>query len=227
MPTEHEIMARENWPPGPWDGEPDRDEWTDAATGYACCIRRHELFGHLCGYVRLDAGHPLHGVRYSDSVPDAFMQDLEGMMHQPIGHRSFFDVFIASIDHSAGERHRVALLIDVHGSVTFSGGPDDEDGHGVFLPPGFWWGFAAMGYQDLAPGMRAMGLWMRANSPGMAGLPLVDEDNIYRTLPYMREQCESMARQLRALALVFEHMDTEARVVALDVIAKAARESTQ
>lgn len=47
----------------PWSTEPDRLEWTDKATGLRCVIRRqvHHGLGHLCGYVALAPGHPLHG----------------------------------------------------------------------------------------------------------------------------------------------------------------------
>lgn len=49
------------WPSGPWDGEPDRVQWPDAATGLPCLALRHPYFGHWCGYVGIDRGHPLHG----------------------------------------------------------------------------------------------------------------------------------------------------------------------
>ena len=39
--------------PGPWDGEPDKATWVDAATGLQCRMKRNELFGTLCGYCKL------------------------------------------------------------------------------------------------------------------------------------------------------------------------------
>lgn len=48
---------RDDWPPGPWDHEPDQDGWRDRATGLFCSARRGPL-GNWCGYVALPAGHP-------------------------------------------------------------------------------------------------------------------------------------------------------------------------
>lgn len=39
--------------------EPDEERFE--AHGLACHILRHRVLGHLCGYVGLPAGHPLHG----------------------------------------------------------------------------------------------------------------------------------------------------------------------
>jgi len=48
-------------PPGPWDDEPDNLEWIDEATGLQCMILRGSTY-HLCGYVRVPAGHPWDGL---------------------------------------------------------------------------------------------------------------------------------------------------------------------
>jgi hypothetical protein len=63
--TEFEPHDRTGWPPGPWDGEPDRIEWIDAATGQPCLMRRNR-WGAWCGYTAVNPGHPLHGVDYSE-----------------------------------------------------------------------------------------------------------------------------------------------------------------
>lgn len=49
----------------PWRDEPDRLAWRDPSTGLQCLILRDLLLGHLCGYVRVPRGHPLHG-RHED-----------------------------------------------------------------------------------------------------------------------------------------------------------------
>jgi len=54
------------WSAGPWDGEPDKMQWLDKRTELPCLIVRHPTMGQLCGYVGLDAMHPLHGIGYSD-----------------------------------------------------------------------------------------------------------------------------------------------------------------
>ena len=54
------------WPAGPWDGEPDKMQWPDAATGLPCLAVRHPRSGHWCGYVGIAEGHPWHGMGYND-----------------------------------------------------------------------------------------------------------------------------------------------------------------
>lgn len=49
------------WPSGAWDGEPDKVQWPDAATGLPCLAVRHGHFGNWCGYVGVPIGHPLFG----------------------------------------------------------------------------------------------------------------------------------------------------------------------
>lgn len=58
-------MPKQQWPPGPWDDEPDRVPWTDPATGYPCIIRRNPV-GAWCGYVGVPPGHPYHGKGYNE-----------------------------------------------------------------------------------------------------------------------------------------------------------------
>lgn len=50
-----ERCNRVKWGPGPWDGEPDKMQWTDPATGLDCLIVRNTL-GALCGYVGVTPG---------------------------------------------------------------------------------------------------------------------------------------------------------------------------
>lgn len=51
----------ENWPDGPWVGEPSEDEWFDVASGFKCQARRNPL-GAWCGYVGVPRGHVFFGV---------------------------------------------------------------------------------------------------------------------------------------------------------------------
>lgn len=59
-------VDREGWPPGPWDGEPDKLQWPDTATGLPCLAVRHPQYGHWCGYVGVPPGHPWYGVDWSE-----------------------------------------------------------------------------------------------------------------------------------------------------------------
>ena len=53
--------AARKWPSGPWDGEPDKVTWLDAATGLPCLALRDPHFGHWCGYTALTRDHPMYG----------------------------------------------------------------------------------------------------------------------------------------------------------------------
>lgn len=61
------FLDKSSWPSGAWDDEPDKAQWTDAATGLTCMARRNPRLGHWCGYVGVPSGHPFHGVDY-DSI---------------------------------------------------------------------------------------------------------------------------------------------------------------
>jgi hypothetical protein len=60
----------ERWGRGPWLDEPDRIEWY--AQGLPCLMTR-SLTGHLCGYVAVPPGHPLHGVDHDDPRLQCFV----------------------------------------------------------------------------------------------------------------------------------------------------------
>lgn len=58
--------AAKGWPSGAWDGEPDKVQWPDVATGLPCLAVRHGHSGHWCGYVGVAEGHPWHGKDYDN-----------------------------------------------------------------------------------------------------------------------------------------------------------------
>lgn len=55
------IVNRQGWDSGPWDGEMDKAVWVH--NGYDCMIKRNDS-GAWCGYVGVKKGHPLFGVNY-------------------------------------------------------------------------------------------------------------------------------------------------------------------
>lgn len=59
-------IDKAGWGEGPWQEEPDKIEWRDAATGYPCLIRRVAYHGALCGYVGVPPVHPWHGKDYDE-----------------------------------------------------------------------------------------------------------------------------------------------------------------
>jgi hypothetical protein len=57
---------RKEFPPGEWDTEPERTEFTTAA-GFPAITLRSGIIGALCGYVGVPPGHPWHG-KYEDDI---------------------------------------------------------------------------------------------------------------------------------------------------------------
>lgn len=64
------------WSPGPWQAEPDKMQWQDEKTGYACVIHRSGS-GALCGYVGVGKDHPAHGLSYN-GYPNEIMEPKAG-----------------------------------------------------------------------------------------------------------------------------------------------------
>jgi hypothetical protein len=62
---EYRTMDKSAWGDGPWQHEPDKMQFVDAATGLPCLIVRNR-FGALCGYVGVSKGHPYYGKVYDD-----------------------------------------------------------------------------------------------------------------------------------------------------------------
>jgi hypothetical protein len=50
---------------GPWDDEPDREEWR--SHGLPCLVKRGPS-GAWCGYVGVPPGHPWHGTSYNEAL---------------------------------------------------------------------------------------------------------------------------------------------------------------
>lgn len=63
------TVDKSGWGDGPWQSEPDKEQFTDEATGLPCLIKRGPV-GALCGYVGVAEGHPWFGVMYQDLDAD-------------------------------------------------------------------------------------------------------------------------------------------------------------
>ena len=50
-------MDKSSFGDGPWQSEPDKEQWVDPKTGLSCILRRNNS-GALCGYVGVPEGHP-------------------------------------------------------------------------------------------------------------------------------------------------------------------------
>lgn len=53
------------WGEGPWQDEPDKIQWKDEASGFACLVKRNH-HGAWCGYVGLPPQHPFYEKGYSE-----------------------------------------------------------------------------------------------------------------------------------------------------------------
>lgn len=59
-------IDKTEWERGEWDGEPDKVQWPDEATGLPCIAKRHPTSGHWCGYVGVPEGHSAFGKGFED-----------------------------------------------------------------------------------------------------------------------------------------------------------------
>ncbi len=60
------FVDRSKWPPGPWDDEPDKMNWTTEA-GLPGMIVRSDITGSLCGYAAVPSSHPWHGLPFNNT----------------------------------------------------------------------------------------------------------------------------------------------------------------
>jgi hypothetical protein len=60
-----DVVERTGWGDGPWNAEPDKVQWIDAATGLDCIARRGGG-GAWCGYVGVPERHKYFGSHYDD-----------------------------------------------------------------------------------------------------------------------------------------------------------------
>lgn len=65
-------VDRSKWGSGAWDGEPDKKQWQDKATGLPCLANRQPRSGHWCGYVGVSKGHPCYGIEYDNVDVDVW-----------------------------------------------------------------------------------------------------------------------------------------------------------
>ena len=169
-----------DWGAGPWMAEPDKIQWVDDATNLDCLIVRGPL-GALCGYVGVPPEHPWHGRDYSDThYNDEGEYDTEVAKTAP------------------------DYIIEVHGGLTYADLCQEgvEEDRGVChipldgRPHNVWWfGFDCAHSHDLSPAMAN-----RDRELGIAPLSSYGLGEHYRSVPYVRREVESLARQLAAVS---------------------------
>lgn len=171
MSTNETAIDRSGWPKGPWDIEPDREQW-QTSVGFVGIIVRNRL-GALCGYVGVPEGHQAHGRSWESS--DSYERGEDG-----------------EIDYDRRKPNPVDDL-NVHGGITYA---EPCQGNVCHVPaPGelehLWWlGFDCSHSGDASPGMMKHGLHL-----GHFG------GSIYRDMGYVRREVERLAQQLADMAM--------------------------
>lgn len=66
---DYTTMNKFFWGEGPWQGEPDKIQWEDEATGLPCLAVRGTHHGAWCGYVGVAEGHPWYAIGFKDPIP--------------------------------------------------------------------------------------------------------------------------------------------------------------
>lgn len=214
---EYRTYDKTDWGRGEWQSEPDKMQFVDEATGLPCLIVRTSL-GHLCGYVGVAPGHPWHGKGYDDAI-GACNKNCTDDYHS--GHRigscisvhgglTFADAcrpheeadyqkFMASMDRSREEAKRypkgdAARRLKEWGDIKdFAAWKERCEQTGIcHLPaPGepehvWWFGFDCAHFGDCSPGMDTK----------YGGL----RDGSYKTVNYVKRECQELAQQLAAVA---------------------------
>lgn len=160
---------KSKWGDGPWRTEPDKMQWQDEATGYACVITRSES-GSLCGYVGVKPGHKLHGA-YPDDGGKYYIHCHGGWnfasecQHYPEGHG------VCHIPDKGEDDNLWWLGFDCSHSRDF-------------VP-----------YYDLLHNE----LFARMSSGGEDPLSSLFGKKTYRDLKYVQMEVASMAKQMKAL----------------------------
>lgn len=173
---DYTTVDKTDWLRGPWDDEPDKIQWIDETTGLDCLIVRNGS-GALCGYVGVPPEHPWHGLDYS------------GHLDVPCEDRERGECWWE-------DGHSPESTLKVHGGLTYSDTcqPSDDESRGVChvpdpgRPENVWWfGFDCAHAWDLSPAYA--GRYAR-----------ILEDETYKPVAYVEQECASLARQLVAVA---------------------------
>lgn len=166
-----DLVSREGWGPGPWDGEPDRREWVHGE--FLCQVNRTSWSGHLCGYVGVEEHHPLHGKDYSDRVP--LTQEI-GDKEINLDHQSAVDVFLEACGEHEEGTISLSLASGAHGGLTYAGE----------FASGEWSGYWFFGFDCAHSG---------DGQPGRQGDPLFGQGE-YRALGYVQREVTKLANFL-------------------------------
>jgi len=165
-------------------------DWITRVGYRAVCV--HRTF-YRCGYVQVPKEHPFFGVDCREHVPD-LSEVADRVRRGSRGYRNAFDTFFDMVMEKKTDS--IAIAIDVHGSVTFSG----DSVTGVKGSSGWWFGFdCAHAGDNIFKGL----LKEYEEVFGEKFKELFEEVNelerdrgVERTVEYVVEECELLAKQL-------------------------------
>jgi hypothetical protein len=195
---EYRTLDKSEWLVGPWLDEPDKIQWPDAATGLPCLMVRGPL-GSWCGYVGVAEAHPLYQIDYSAH---------KGRCDETCRVKNASGKYLKKEKRYHGRR-ALDSVIDAHGGLTFSNvcqrRATEAEGICHVPEPGephrvWWFGFDCAHASDLIPGWPPEVRTIRASVAASMGGYNYERDDIYRDVPYVREQVAQLAAQLAALA---------------------------
>lgn len=162
----------------PWNDEP--NDFMLTAFGLPVRARRHELWGHWCGFVGVPPSHPLFGHHFRDPVPHP-----PGMMKRPfaVDEHGALNVLTSTFDHAEwGEGYAsVSLIIGAHGGLSYAGHLHGD-------AENWYFGFDCSHAGDLQPLALDVGIdpeWYLSVS-------------VYRTMAFVQSECLNLAEQLAA-----------------------------
>ena len=195
--------TKEKWRPGPWTVEPEKIQWQDETTKLPCLIVRNGM-GALCGYVGVDASHPLYRVKYSQEAT-CLKAILEQRMNRPLPREEMGLGLMKNILFGEGResiKPTPENAFAVHGCLTFSDGcrvNEDDPSDGICHVPDegephdiWWFGFDCAHAGDYQPGLD----YHMTEHLGRSSVIGCMRNEPYRDVAYVQNECKKLAAQL-------------------------------
>lgn len=180
--------------PGPWDNEYVNLHTWRSEQGYVCTVRRNLALGNWCGYVSVSSDHPLYGKDPEEPIPE-----LEWIIKKkPFQDKEAVPDVIGPFMAIFGDNDwkTAQLALNVHGGITYYGVHPTKENSKLWC-----FGFDCGHAGDETPIM---------SSIAFTGTPKPFIDT-YRTYPYVKSQCEELAKQLKHIENVLQPIIKEAK----------------
>lgn len=202
MVKEFDETIKASLPEGEWQSEPDYQHWVDEETGLDCLIVRHPNSGHLCGYVGVMEGHIFYQVEYSNCSLSTAKPLTEEQVQENL--KSFATIGGSQLREDSWfvqyERKKIRCeneycdhmpesILTAHGGITYSDKGNNRIGHKIDKK--IWW----FGFDCAHSGDRS--LFTKKYLEITKEFASNHENDIYRNIDYVMEECKSLAKQLK------------------------------